>query len=56
MQGNAWRPGPRTPLGELTALPQTPWLVVRGLAAPSSPFSKNPSPLSALRASPVLAP
>jgi len=41
---------PRTPLGELTALPQIPWLVGRGLAAPS-PRIPPPPPPSALRAS-----
>ena len=38
---------PQTPLGELTALPQIPELVGRGLAAPS----QEPYPASALRAS-----
>ena len=46
-KGGAAAP-PRTPLGELTALPQNPQLVGRGLAAPSP---RTPSPLSALRAS-----
>jgi len=43
---NAFAPF-RTPLAELTALPQAPSLAWRG----SLPLPKNPTPLSALRAS-----
>jgi len=58
MQENSSAAGapPRTPLGELKALPRPPSWWGRRLAAPSPKPHPTPTPLSDLQASPLLLP